>query len=93
MSGVRQGSLVGLMLFNIFFNYINSGIEYTLPKFVNDTKLCGVVYMPKGQETIQRDLDRLEKRAQKNIMRFSRFKCKVLHLGHIDSPLSIQAEG
>ena len=79
-----------MVLFNVFINDIVSGIE---SKFVNDTKLCGVVYMPKGQETIQRDLDRLEKRAQKNIMRFSRFKCKVLQLGHIDSPLSIQAEG
>lgn len=59
MSGVRQGSLVGLMLFNIFFNYINSGIEYTLPKFVNDTKLCGVVSTAKGQDVIQRNLNRL----------------------------------
>lgn len=76
MSGVHEDSVLGLMLFSIFLSYINSGIECTLSKFVNDTKLCGVVYMPKRQDAIQRNLDRLEKWVQENIMRFSRLKCR-----------------
>ena len=58
MTGVHEDSVLGLMLFNIFLNYISSGIECTLPKF---SKLYGVIYMPKRRDAIQRDLDRLEK--------------------------------
>ena len=65
------------MLFNIFISDIDSGMECTLSTSVNDTKLCGAVNTPEGQDTIQRDLDRLQQCAQENLMRFNKFKCKV----------------
>jgi len=80
MSAIPQGSLLGLVFFNILVGNIDIGIECNLNRFADDIKQNGAVHTLEERDAIQRDLDRLERWAHANLMRFNKVKCKVLHL-------------
>ncbi|KAF4801466.1 hypothetical protein TURU_034387 [Turdus rufiventris] len=78
-SGAHQGSALRPVLFGIFINDTDKGIERTPSKTGNDSKLSGAVDTPEGWDVILRDLDKL-KWAHSNLRQFNKTKCQVLHL-------------
>lgn len=81
----EKGYVLEQKLFNIFISDIDSGIECTLSKFVDEARLWGAIDMPKGWDAIQRDLHKLEQWAQVSFMRLNKAKCNALHLDHNNS--------
>jgi len=80
LSNGDQRSILGLCLFNFFLNDLDAGTNFTFTKLIDDTKLGGMANIPDGCIAIQGDIDKLGNRAETNLMKFSRWNCKVLCL-------------
>lgn len=59
---------------------MDNGVKCTLSEYAEVTKLCGVADLPGSHAAIPRDLDRLERWADKN-MKFYKEKFRALILG------------
>ncbi|PKU27795.1 rna-directed dna polymerase from mobile element jockey- hypothetical protein [Limosa lapponica baueri] len=79
-SGVPQGSVPGPILFNVFINDIDSGIECTLSKFADDTNLSGAVDSLRKGMPSRGTWTGWRSEHHVNLLKFNKDRCKVLHL-------------
>lgn len=60
------------VLLNLFISDLDEGIECPLSKFADGRKLGRLADTPVGSAAIQQDLVRLERWAERNVMKFNR---------------------
>ena len=80
-SGVPQGSVLGPILFLMFINDLESGLNSSVFKFADDTKILGTVSTVDDKDILQQDLQLVLDWAKRWQMEFNTSKCKVMHLG------------
>ena len=81
VSGIPQGSVLGLSLFTIFINDIPSDITSNVKFFEDDTKLYNSAHL---NNLIQEDLNHLLQCSNKSLLLFNIEKCKVLNYGKVN---------
>ena len=69
-SGVPQGSVLESALCNISTDDPDERVECTLSKFAGDNKLGRSANSPESRRVLPRDLDRLDRWAEANEMKF-----------------------
>ena len=81
LSGVPQGSVLGPLLFLIYINDLESGIDNWILKFADDTKIFSQITNDNDRKVLQEDLSKLISWSEKWQMLFNNSKCKVMHVG------------
>jgi ribonucleases P/MRP protein subunit RPP40 len=81
LTGVPEGSMLGLLLFVLYINDLPEAIASCLYNYADDTMIFRKIDSEMNSAAPQRDVDELGRWAEKFHLRFIIDKCKVMHLG------------
>ena len=85
LSGIRQESVLGPLLFVIYINDLPDCISSDSFLFADDTKIFREITSAEDSDKLQRDLKALEDWSKKWLLQFNADKCHVLTLGKIEN--------
>ena len=80
MSGVPQGSVLGPSLFLAYINDLPDSLKSRVRFFADDTILYLTINSKSDPETLQNDLNTLEKWEEDWSMEFNADKCEVIRI-------------
>ncbi len=80
-SGVPQGSVLWPVLFIIYINDIDFGLNNLISKFADDTKIGNSIITDHDRRSLQEDLRRISDLSQRWEMPFNVNQCHVLQAG------------
>ena len=89
-SGVPQGSVLGPLLFLIYVNDLEIGINTKIWKFADDVKIVKSIESVDDNFKIQKSLDKLSVWATNWDMNFNIAKCKSMHIGKHNNNFSYE---
>ena len=91
LSGVTvpHWSVLGLLLFLIYINDLEFGIDNWILKFADDTEIFTRITDNNDWHSLQDDLTKLTTWSEKWQMLFNTSKCKVMHIGKLQKNIHI----
>ncbi len=80
-SGIQQCSVLGRVLFIIYINDINVGLNNFIAKFADDTKIENSVISDRDRQSLQDYLNKISAWSARWEMPFNIKKCHILQMG------------
>ena len=81
LSGIPQGSVLGLLLFVIYINELPKIVNSTIYLFADDTKIFRNINSPKDTKILQEDLDKSQEWSNTWLLKVHPDKCKRMTIG------------
>nr|VZI25659.1 unnamed protein product [Spirometra erinaceieuropaei] len=81
-SGVPQGSVLEPILFLFYVDDAARDLDCEVAMFADDMKIWSVIRGPADENRLQMNLNRLEERSNRWLLRFKVAKCSILRLGN-----------